>query len=109
MGTQLDKSLINCGRGCYLAWFFIMTKRMRASAPAPNRAEMGHSVLRPSAEARFARRAGLKTAATWMLLPLPVGELLAEGDFFEFAYAGAGDFGDEDKGVWNLPLRERFG
>jgi hypothetical protein len=86
-----------------------MTRCTRALAPVPNRAEVRRSVLRPYAEARFARRAGLKTAATWMLLPLPVGELLAEGDFFEFANAGAGDFGDEDEGVWNLPLRERYG
>src|ERR1700741_807699 len=86
-----------------------MMKCMRASASAPNRAEVGRSLLRPCAEARFARRAGLKTAATWMLLPVPVGELFAEGGFLEFAYAGAGDFGDEDEGVRDLPLGEGFG
>jgi hypothetical protein len=34
-----------------------------------------------------------------LLVPGPVGELLAEGDFFEFADTGAGDFGEEDEGV----------
>ena len=38
------------------------------------------------------------------MLPLPVGELFAEGDFFEFAHGGAGDGVEEDEGVGELPL-----
>ena len=42
------------------------------------------------------------------LIPAPVGELFAQGGFLEFADAGAGNFGHEDEGVGELPLRERF-
>jgi hypothetical protein len=31
-------------------------------------------------------------------VPVPVGELFAEGDFFEFADGGARDFGEEEEG-----------
>ena len=41
-----------------------------------------------------------------LVLPLPVGELLAEGEFFEFADGGAGDGVEEDEGVGELPLGE---
>src|SRR5260370_31647028 len=41
-----------------------------------------------------------------LLLPFPVGELLAESDFLEFADGGAGDGVEEDEGVGELPLGE---
>ena len=44
-----------------------------------------------------------------LLIPVPVGELFAQGYFFEFAYAGAGDFREEDEGVWELPFGEGLG
>src|SRR5216683_8318093 len=43
---------------------------------------------------------------TGLFLPVPVGELFAEGDFFEFADGGAGNGVDEDEGVGELPLGE---
>jgi hypothetical protein len=43
------------------------------------------------------------------LLPVPVGELLAEGQFFEFADARAGDGINEYEGVRELPLGKGLG
>src|SRR6267143_1008571 len=43
-----------------------------------------------------------------LLLPLPVGELFAEGEFFEFADGGAGNGVEEDESVGELPLGECF-
>jgi len=53
-------------------------------------------------------RDGAQLAAP-LLVPGPVGELFAEGCFFEFAYAGAGDFREEDEGVGELPFGEGLG
>ncbi len=64
-----------------------------------NRTKMGRSMLRPYKGERKSQRKEL-------LLPLPVGKLLAEGNFFEFADGGAGDGVDEDEGVGELPLGE---
>src|SRR5215470_14415294 len=41
--------------------------------------------------------------------PLPIRELLAEGDFLEFADGGARDGVEEDEGVGELPLGKRGG
>ena len=38
------------------------------------------------------------------LLPIPVGELLAEFDFFELSYAGARNGFDENEGIRQLPF-----
>src|ERR1700730_17404829 len=40
--------------------------------------------------------------------PFPVGELLAEGHFFEFADGGSGDSFNENERIRDLPLGERF-
>jgi len=41
------------------------------------------------------------------LLPLPGGELFAEGEFFEFADTGSWDGVDENESVGQLPLGMR--
>src|SRR5712692_549266 len=50
--------------------------------------------------------AGERSRGTGLFLPVPVGELFAEGDFFEFADGGARDGVEEDEGVGELPLGE---
>src|SRR5207245_4883630 len=42
-----------------------------------------------------------------LLLPLPVGKLLAKGDFLELADGSARDGVEEDECVGELPLRKR--
>ena len=41
--------------------------------------------------------------------PIPVGDLLAEGEFLEFADGSAGDGVEENEGVGELPLGEGLG
>src|SRR6267142_3525639 len=41
-----------------------------------------------------------------MLVPLPICELFAEGDFLKFANRGAGNGVNEDEGVGELPFGE---
>src|SRR5580693_8736369 len=41
--------------------------------------------------------------------PFPISELLAEGDFLEFADGSSGNGVEEHEGIRELPLGERFG
>ena len=45
-------------------------------------------------------------AAPLPLLPLPIRELFAQGDFLKFADRGAGNFSEENEGVRELPFGE---